>query len=82
VLALSAETDGVLATYGLDRAGAQFLLVEYPDANSAVLAREALLGSDVEGLVRAEVRGALLGAVFGNVDEPMASGWLSEALGE
>jgi hypothetical protein len=82
VLALNAETDGTLATYELDGATAQLLLVEYSDGSSAALAREALVDSAAGGLIRAEVRGTTLGAVFGGVDEPTASRWLTEALGK
>jgi hypothetical protein len=80
VLALSAETDGVLATYQRDGATAQVLLVAYPDGGAAATARQALTGSDVGGLVQVEALDTILGAVFGGVDEPVANGWLAEAL--
>jgi hypothetical protein len=81
VLALSAETDGLLGAYERDGATAQVLLVEYPDGRSAALARQALVGSQVGGLIQVETDGTTLGAVFGGVDEPTANMWLTEALG-
>ncbi len=41
----------------------------------------ALEGDQVSGLVAADVRGNLLGAVFGEIDEAAADALLAEALG-
>ena len=80
VLALGAETDGVLATYQRGGATAQVLLVAYPDEGAVATARQALIGSDVGGLVQVAALDTILGAVFGGVDEPTANRWLAEAL--
>ena len=81
VLELSQETDGVLARYDVGGVVARLLLVEYPDAGTASAGRAALEGGEVSGLVAADARGTLLGAVFGEVDEAAANALLAAALG-
>lgn len=80
LLGLGPETDGVLARYDLGGAEAQLLLVWYPDAAAAAAGLSALKGGGATGLVVADVRDNLLGAVFGAVDEAAASGLLMGAL--
>jgi hypothetical protein len=80
LLGLSAETDGLLARYGIDGTVTHLLLIEYPDAASASAGLEALESSEVEGLVAASARENLLGAVFGEVDKATISPLLEQAL--
>ena len=58
---------------------ARLLLIQYPDAEDATAALTALEGGGVDGLVNADARGNLMGAVFGEVDA--AGELLAEALG-
>ena len=81
ILGLSQETDGVLARYDIGGAMVRLLLVEYPDAGAASAGLAALRGGQVSGLVAAGARDNLLGAVFGEVDEPAADALLAAALG-
>jgi hypothetical protein len=80
ILGLSPDTDGVLARYEIDGATVHLLLVEYPDAEAASAAVEALERGGIERLVTAGTRDHLLGAVFGEVDEAAASALLEKAL--
>jgi len=81
VLGLSPQTNGLLARYDLGGTVARLLLIEYPDTGAASAGLTALNGSGVSGLVTADARGTLLGAVFGEVDEGTASALLAKALG-
>jgi len=80
LLRLGPETDGVLARYRLDGTTAQLLLVEYPSAGRAAAGRKALEGSQLSGLVAADVRGKLLGAAFGTTAETVVAELLVRAL--
>ena len=80
ILGLSPDTDGVLARYESDGGTARLLLIAYPDAGAASAGLAALQGGEIEGLVAAEARANLLGAVFGEMDEAAASALLEEAL--
>ena len=79
LLGLSAETDCVLAQYDVGGAVARLLLIQYPDAEDATAGLTALESNGVDGLVTADARGNLMGAVFGEVDA--AGELLAEALG-
>ena len=81
LLGLSPETDCVLARYQVGGAVGRLLLVQYPNAEDAAAGLAALEGGQVDGLVNADVRDALLGAVFGEVDAAAASELLAKALG-
>jgi len=81
LLGLGPETDGLLARYQVGGAVAQLLLVQYPDAEAASAGLAALEGAQISGLVAADARDNLLGAVFGAVDEAAASMRLAGALG-
>jgi hypothetical protein len=81
LLGLSPETDGVLARYEFSEVVVRLLLVEYLDAEAASDGLAALEGGGIEGLVAADTRDNLLGAVFGEVDEAVADTLLAEALG-
>lgn len=81
LLGLGPETDCVLAQYDVGGAVARLLLVQYPSAEAASAGLAALEGSQVSGLVTADVRDNLLGAVFGEMDEAAASTLLARALG-
>ena len=80
-LRLSRKTDGVLAQY---EAGggtvAQLLLVQYTDAGAAADGLSALENGQVSGLVVADSRDGLLGAVLGGYGEAAATSLLMEAL--
>jgi len=80
LLGLSPETDGVLARYDVGGAMARLLLVQYPDAEAALAGLAALESSQVSGLVTADARDTLLGAVFGEVDEAAGDTLLEQAL--
>jgi len=89
LLGLGPETDGVLARYDVGGAVARLLLVQYPDAEAASAGLAALESGQarpeqrrrVSGLVTADVRDNLLGAVFGEMDEAAAGTLLARALG-
>jgi hypothetical protein len=81
ILGLSPQTNGILARYDLDGAMALLLLIEYPDAKSAATGLDALEAGQVDGLVAADARDNLLGAVFGQVDPSAATELLAKALG-
>jgi hypothetical protein len=80
ILGLSPDTDGFLARYEIDGGTARLLLIAYPDAGAASAGLAALQGGEIEGLVTAEARENLVGAVFGEMDEATASALLEEAL--
>jgi len=81
LLRLGPETDGVLARYDVSGAVVRLLLVQYPDAEAASAGLAALETGQLDGLVTADARGNLLGAVFGEIDEAAAGTLLAEALG-
>jgi hypothetical protein len=81
VLGLSQDTEGVLARYELDDALVFLVLVRYPDEGAAADALVALEGGPVADVVAAEVRGEMLGAVFGGTDPAAAGTLLAQALG-
>ena len=81
LLELGPETDGVLARYDVGGAAARLLLVQYPNAEAASAGLAALEGSQVGGLMTADARDNLLGAVFGEMDEAAAGTLLVEVLG-
>jgi len=80
LLGLGPETDGLLARYQVGGAVAQLLLVQYPDAEAASAGLAALKGGGIAGLLAADARGNLLGAVFGEVDEAAAGRLLTSAI--
>jgi hypothetical protein len=82
VLGLGPETDGVLARYQVGGGAAWLLLVQYPETRAASGGLIALEDGQFEGLVVADARDSLLGAVFGQVDEAAASELLQRALGD
>jgi hypothetical protein len=81
LLGLNPETDGVLARYQIGGTVAQLLLVQYPNATAAAAGLAALEGGQIGGLVTADARDNLLGAVFGEVDEATAGELLARAVG-
>jgi len=80
ILGLSHDTNGVVARYDLDGQAAQLLLIQYPSADKAAAGVKALKSSAVKNLVVADARDALLGAVFGKLDNDAANKLLTEAL--
>ena len=82
LLGLSPQTDGVLARYDVGGTVVHLLLVQYPDAEAASAGQAALEGGQVDGLVSANARGGLLGAVFGGIDGAAGSTLLGQALGD
>ena len=81
LLALGPETNGILARYDVGGATALLLLVRYLDGEAAAAGLDSLAVGSAGDLVTADVRGDVLGAVFGDVDEIAASALLAEALG-
>jgi hypothetical protein len=80
LLGLGRETEGVLAQYDVGGAAAQLLLVQYPNTEAAAAGLAALENGEVDGLVTADARDNLMGAVFGEMDRAAASALLAEAL--
>jgi hypothetical protein len=80
LLGLGPEVAGALARYDVGGAAVRLLLVEYPGAELASTGLAALEGSQVSGLVAADVRDTLLGAVFGEADAAAANTLLAKAL--
>jgi hypothetical protein len=81
VLGLSQDTEGVLARYEIDDALVFLVLVQYPDEGAAADALAALEGGPVADVIAADVRGEMLGAVFGGADPGAAGKLLAQALG-
>jgi hypothetical protein len=80
LLGLGPEVAGVLARYDVGGVAVRLLLVEYPSAELASSGLAALEGGQVGGLVAADVRDTLLGAVFGEADTAAVNTLLAEAL--
>jgi hypothetical protein len=80
LLGLSAETDGLLARYETEAGMAYLLLVQYPELEAAQSGLEDLQDGSIADLVAAQVRGDLLGAVFGMASETEAHTLLTGAL--
>jgi hypothetical protein len=80
LLGLDADTDCVLARYSIGGAERQLLLVQYPDAERADPALQALRNGEVEDVAACDRNGALLGAVFGTGDRAPAEDLLAKAL--
>lgn len=80
ILGLSPGTDGILGRYEVDGTTARLLLVEYPDAEMATAGLAALQGGEIESLISSDTNDNLLGAVFGEVDETIASALIEEAI--
>ncbi len=81
ILGLSPQTNGILARYDLDGVMALLLLIQYPDAKAATTGLDALKAGQVDGLVAADARDNLLGAILGEVDPSAATELLAKALG-
>jgi hypothetical protein len=80
ILGLSAQTNALLARYDLSGSLARLLLIEYPDVQAASTGLTALQAGQVDGLLVADVRDNLLGAVFGQGDPAAAHDLLAKAL--
>jgi hypothetical protein len=80
ILGLSGQTNALLARYDLSGATVRLLLIEYPDSRAASAGLAALQAGQVDGLLVADARDNLLGAVFGQVDSPAANDLLAKAL--
>ena len=80
LLALSSETDAVLARYEIEDASAWLLLVEYVEDAEASAALAALSGAGLENLGAAAVQGRMLGAVFGGLPDARSERLLENAL--
>jgi hypothetical protein len=80
LLNLDTQTEGVLARYELDGAGAWLLLVRYADAEAASAALAALESAQVADLIHAGTQGNLVGAVFGEAGSAQAGSLLAQAL--
>jgi hypothetical protein len=80
LLALSAETDAVLARYMIQDTSVWLLLVEYPEEASASAALQTLTASEFDTVSAAAVEGRFLGAVFGTLPKAEADQLLMIAL--
>ena len=81
ILGLSQQTAGVLGQCEIGDTTVQLLLIQYPETKAASTGLAALQAGQVEGLVAADTRDNLLGAVFGQVDQTAGNGLLTKALG-
>jgi hypothetical protein len=80
ILALGAETDGVLARYIRSDVSVWLLLVEYPDEAAAAAALDALIADGPENLSASVADGVHLGAVFGALPSTDGENLVSSAL--
>ena len=80
ILGLEPDAEGVLARYNYGAGEARLLLVRYASAEKAAAGLVGLVAGHVDGFVVADASGALLGAVFGEVEETIASDLLSQSL--
>ena len=80
LLALGAETNGVLARYDAGGEVATVLLVQYPDSRAAALALESLAASELGSLAASDTEDNVLVAVFGSVPEKEAMRLLMNVL--
>ncbi len=80
ILGLSPRTNGVVARYTLDGNSARLMLVQYRDPNQASAGQQALQKATDLELVAADVKGPVLGAVFGQVSQAAATALLQAAL--
>jgi hypothetical protein len=80
ILGLSRATNGVVARYTLDGTPAHLLLIQYPGADQASTALQALRkAKDIE-LIVANSQGPFLGAVFGQASEAAGAPLLQAGL--
>jgi hypothetical protein len=82
LLRLGLEVDGVLGQYDFGGKMARLLLVQYTDGEAASAGLAALEGTEIGSLAATDVRGMLLGAVFGEIDKAAAEMLLEEALSD
>jgi hypothetical protein len=80
LLGLGPTTDGVLASYQMDDAMLQLLVVRYPDSGASRAGLEALQSMPPDDLLVADSSGDLLGAVIGSGDETAARELLAAVL--
>ena len=80
ILGLSPQTNGVVARYTLDGTPARLMLIQYPDPNQATAGLQALRKASDLDLIVADVKGPILGAVFGKASQTAAAGLLQTAL--
>jgi hypothetical protein len=80
ILGLSPQTNGVAARYTLDGTPARLMLIQYPDPSQASTGLQALRKASDLDLIVADVKGPILGAVFGKASQTAATGLLQAAL--
>jgi hypothetical protein len=80
ILGLSPTTNGVVARYTLDGTPAHLLIIQYPDADQASTALQALRKAKDLDLITADAKGPILSAVFGKAGEAAATPLLQAAL--
>ena len=80
ILGLSQDTNGVVASYEVADSPALLLLIEYPTPNQAAAGLEALQTAQVDDLVIVQAQDNLLAAVFGEVDDSVASTLVAKVL--
>ncbi len=79
-LGLSPQTNGTLARYQINAADLVFMLIDFPDAQSASSALAAMQNGEVEDLLVARTEDKTLGAVFGKADHVVGEGLLAKGL--
>lgn len=79
-LGLGLDTDGVLARYTLAGQPAELVVIEYPGAEKAQKALQALTAGGQDDLLAAVSKGQRLAAVFGQGEQSAAQALLASAL--
>lgn len=80
ILGLSQETNGIIARYDRGDQEGRLMLIEYPAAAEADRALQALQASQGTDIAAYKTKGALLAAVFGELEASNAQALLNEAL--
>ncbi len=80
LLGLDQGTNGAVGRYSIGGEVIHLMLIEYPSAERASAALLALKSGNVEDFVTADVKGTLLGAVFGPFEAADAQSLLQSAL--
>ena len=80
VLGLGTDVEGIVARYELAGQPVDLLLIAYPNKSRAQLAQSGLQAAGAENLIAVELKGVMLGAVFGSPDTTGAADLLAQAM--
>ena len=81
LLGLGQDTDAAFAVYQIGGEQVKLLLVQYPDTKRAAAGLQGTAGGSLDDLAASDVKGSLLGAVFGKTNAAQAGALLAKALG-